>query len=419
MVNLDANQDVLLIRKHLVEHLGPPDEVFEVSGSPLPDSPVQALNLAYFAPAGPHSPVVFATCGASLYEMKDGRRIEGIVIMRQEPAGDAFDAVHRMLASFALFAESNDQVIRLGDVVRAPEELQQFCSMDAILFMPPIPFVETFHRVELAGGKQVEIVWLLPVFQSEANYALEHGPQALMMLFAAQSLDLTEPNRDEANTLIAPSDAADMAKRKGEENRKRAEEEGPKPMQPRAKPKTSRRSVGKGSYDVEETKRPGGAVKISRRNKPKKKKKAPARPSPQPARGPSAPSSPQPEGRPPPRRKQAPPGRPGPKKKEEVRFEIDNKKPARDPKPRPLTTRPEKKVEPKEDPEEAKKRRIAELKKKAQEAAARARARQQGHQEEQTGPIEAAAADRTAAHAAAQRRGAPKRAIEENLDDED
>lgn len=415
MSDLDTNQDVLLIRKHLVEHLGPPDEVFEVSGSPIPDSPVQALNLAYFAPAGPHSPVVFATCGASLYEMKDGRRIEGIVIMRQEPAGDAFDAVHRMLASFALFAESNDQVIRLGDVVRAPEELHQFCSMDAILFMPPIPFVETFHRVQLAGEKTVEIVWLLPVYESEASYALEHGPQALMMLFAAQALDLTEPNRDEANTLIDPSDAAEMAKRAGEENRKRAEAEGPKPIQPRAKPKTSRRSVGKGSFDVEEAKGPGGAVKISRRNKPKKK---PTEPPPG-RRGPPPPRSDgSPEPRPAPRARPAAPPKPAPKKKEGVRFDI-GKKPVRDPKQPALPKRPEKKIEPKEDPEEAKKRRIAELKKKAQEAAARARARQQGHVEEHTGPIEAAGADRTAAHAAAQRRGAPKRAIAENLEDED
>jgi hypothetical protein len=358
-----------------VEHLGPPDEVFEVSGSPLPASPVQALNLAYFAPAGPHSPVVFATCGASQYRMKDGRRIEGIVILRREPDGNAFDAVHRMLASFALFAETNDQTIRLGDVVRAPEELEKFCGMDAILFMPPIPFVETFHRAAVTGGEKVEIVWLLPVYESEASYALANGPQALMMLFAAQSLDLTEPHRDEANTLIDPSDAKEMAQRVSEENQKRLAAEGPKPIQQPAKPKSSRRSVGKGSYDVEETQ--GGAVMVSRR---RGKGERPKEEAPRPV-------EPVAEAEAPPRRasKAPPPKRPAvapPKKKEEVRFDLGDQRPKKGPPP----PAPEKRVEPKEDPAEAKRKRIEELKKKAKEAAERAKARQHGDPPPRSGP---------------------------------
>ena len=50
MSELDSNPTVLKVRKHLVEYLGPPDEVFELSGSPIPGSPMPALNLAYFAP---------------------------------------------------------------------------------------------------------------------------------------------------------------------------------------------------------------------------------------------------------------------------------------------------------------------------------------------------------------------------------
>lgn len=413
MVDLDTNQDILLIRKHLVEHLGPPDEVFEVSGSPIPGSPMQALNLAYFAPAGPHSPVVFATCGASQYTMSDGRRVEGILIMRREPDSDQFEAVHRMLASFALFPESNNQVIRHGDVVHATDELRKFCDMDAILFMPPIPFVPTFHQVQVTQEKQVEILWLLPVFTAEAEYALAHGPQSLMMLFAAQGLDLTEPRRDEANTLVEPKDAAEMAKRLGEESAKRAETEGPRPMQQPAKPKTSRRTIGKGSYDVEED-TAAGAVKISRRNKPKKSEK-PAPVSPPRATSEGPPSSERRPARDPQKRKSITASIP--KKKEEVRFELGSKKPERtEPK---LPVRPPRKEEPQEDPEEAKRKRIAELKQKAKEAAARAKARQEGRSlDEPTGPIEAAA-DLSSAQAAAHRRGAPKRAIADQLEDED
>jgi hypothetical protein len=406
---LDANQDILLIRKHLVEHLGPPDEVFEVSGSPLPGSPVQALNLAYFAPAGPHSPVVFATCGASQFTMKDGRRVEGILILRKEPTSDEFEAVHRMLASFALFAEANNQVVRHGDVVRAPDELSKFCDMDALLFMPPIPFVQTFHKVSVTDG-EVEILWLLPVFDAEAEYALAHGPQSLMMLFAAQGLDLTEARRPEANTLVEPADAAEMARRMGEENAKRAAEGGgPRPVAPPAKPKTSRRDMGKGSYDVEEQ---AGEVKISRRSKAKK----PEPPKPEPSRPElRSVSSPQPQSL---QRKKSITVQ-IPKKKEETRFDLGAKKPeSSTPKlpPRPVL----KKQEPAEDPEVVKQRRVAELKKKAREAAERAKARQECRTEtDRPGLAEPNADPTTAQRAAAQRRGAPKRAIEDQLDEED
>jgi hypothetical protein len=405
---LDANQDILLIRKHLVEHLGPPDEVFEVSGSPIPGSPMQALNLAYFAPAGPHSPVVFATCGAAQYTMKDGRRIEGILILRREPDAEAFDAVHRLLASFALFAEANDQVIRHGDVVHAPEELSKFCDMDALLFMPPIPFVQTFHTLQVTQGKEVEILWLLPVYDAEAEYALANGPQSLMMLFAAQSLDLTEPHRAEANTMMEAKDAAEMAKRMGEEHARRTEAEGPKPMAQPAKPKTSRRTIGKGSFEVEEE---GGAVKISRRNKPKK----PAPPPP--AKMGTTPAEVASNQQPVPARKK-PIIAAIPKRKEETRFDLGDKKPqSSEPK---LPARPKKVEEPKDDPETAKKKRIDELKKKAQDAAQRAKQRKQSNAlDEPSGPIIMPGPNMSSAQAASNRRGAPKRAIEDQLDDEE
>ncbi len=310
-----------------------------------------------------------------------------------------------MLASFALFAETNDQVIQQGDVVRAPDELKKFCDMDALLFMPPIPFVSSFHKTQVSRGQEIEIIWLLPVYENEADYALAHGPQSLMMLFAAQGLDLTEPRRDEANTMMAPTDAAEMAKRIGEENAKRPETQAPRTLPPVAKLKSSRRSVGKGSFEVEET---GGAVKISRRNKPKKKSAPPA------AAPVTREAPPEDDRRGPARRK--PITTPIPRRKENVRFDLGSNKPR--PEAR-IPSRAPKKEAPREDPEEAKRKRIAELKKKAKEAAARANARKQGRTEETTGPIDLPPADLTSAQAAAHRRGAPKRAIANLLDDEE
>ncbi len=371
--SLDTHPDILLVRKHLVEHLGAPDEVFEISGSPLPDSPIQAMNLAYFAPAGPSAPVVFATCGACFFEMNDGRRVEAIIILRREPEGTAFDAVHRALASFALFSETNNEAIRYGDVVRAKDELSQFCDMDALLFMPPIPFVETFHQTTITKERKVEIVWLLPVYDTEAQYALDHGPQALMMLFAAQGLDLTEPRRDEANTMIEPSDAQEMAQRASEAAGNA--EQGPTLTSP-VKPKTSRRNMGKGSFDVSES---GGAVKITRRRSAPKKTKpaAPAatiEPPPQ--------ETPEPIVRRPPR-----PSRPiavKAERKQEIRFDLGKSAKPPEPKPaaEPAQRKPAKPVMTPAQKAEEKKKRIEELKAQAKAAARRAAKRASGEEDE-------------------------------------
>ncbi|MCB9646748.1 MAG: suppressor of fused domain protein [Deltaproteobacteria bacterium] len=455
MSELDSNPTVLKVRKHLVEYLGPPDEVFELSGSPIPGSPMPALNLAYFAPQGPQNPVVFATCGASLYKMADGRRVEGMVLLRREPEQAAFEAVHKMLAQFALFSEANKTPVRLGDVVRAQDMLRGFCEMDAILFMPPVPFVPNFHKAPITADEAVDMVWLLPVYEAEAEYTIKHGPQALMMLFAAQGLDLTEPTREEANTFMEPKDAEEMARRAMEDAKDRAKTQAPVPTA--GKPKSSRRDMNKGSFKVEEG---NSALKITRRGGVKAppppasrpggapvqvRAPAPRRARPRAASGAQdAPRAMQPYPRSaagmPARgpRPGGPPGRPvarPPAKKEEIRVDLKGSgqvqkrpdpppaptAPARPAKPRPLTP---------EEEAAAKKKRVEELKAKAKEAAARAAQRQsQG-----PGPDEAPAPaptpapspmvsppvrrDSTSLRAAARRRGGAKQTIRGGLGDD-
>lgn len=465
---LDENPTALRIRQHLVEHLGAPDEVSELTGSPIPGSPVQALNLAYFAPQGPHAPVVFATCGAGLYRMPDGRRVEGLVLLRREPNRDAFGAVHRLLAQFALFSETSGQPVRLGDVVRAPDMLQPFCAMDAVLFIPPVPFVPEFHATAISADERVELVWLLPVYEAEADYAIEHGPQALMMLFAAQGLDLTEPDREEANTLIEPTDAEGMAQAAFE--RAQQQPQAPTPSSG-GKTKTSRRDVNQGSFEVAET---GQTLKITRRGgarggapKPAAKPvpKPPAAPPPAAPPPPASEATPMTRGpavSPPPGARRPPPNarpvavRP-PSKKEEVRFDLargptsrraasvkempaaaprsgpkagpaSGVKAGAKPGPKgPLTSAPKPggpaARPPREDPKVTKQKRVDALKRAAKEAAQRAAKRHSGEApaappRQAPKPVAKDAERTSALRAAAKRRGAAQRVLRTELDDE-
>lgn len=391
-MDLDSNPDILLVRKHLVQHLGPPQEVFEVRGSPIPTSPIQALHLSYFAPGGPEAPVVFATCGACLFKMNDGRRVEALMLFRRQPTVESFPPIHRVLASFAIFSEANNEAVRIGDVVRAPEDLHQFCRMDAVLFLPPVPFVETFHRIALTQGESVDVVWLLPVYEKEASYALTYGPQALMLLFAAQGLDLTDTARTEADTDIAPEAARALAQQRSEQEKRRAAQD---PRGGPARARALRRPQGEGSFEVQDD---AQIVTVIRRGaKPKAKEAAPpATPPPPPASPPklvavpdpepAARSAPAPASRPAQLPQRARPLRVAPVKPEPVvRFAVPGrgpqerlaaKKPAPAAAPAPRAETPARPpVETPESRAEAKRKRVEELKAKAAEAAKRAEAR--------------------------------------------
>jgi hypothetical protein len=213
--------EILAARHHFVSHLGAPRDVIQITGNPRPESALASLDVAIFAPGGPKQPAIYATVGVSAMAMPDGRHLEGIVVARPPLSAAQEEGIVRLLGSFALFLESHDKPLGPGDVIRSKDEVGAFSDMDAVLFLPPVPFVESFHAYERPDGETVEVAWVLPVYDAEADYALAHGANALMMLFAAQQVDLTELDRDEANTLVAPEDAKELARLAEEEARNR------------------------------------------------------------------------------------------------------------------------------------------------------------------------------------------------------
>ncbi|MBI2377408.1 MAG: suppressor of fused domain protein [Deltaproteobacteria bacterium] len=204
----DPSPDVLVIREHLLRHLGPPADVLQLREGALPELPT--LEVAFFAPGTSDSPVVFATCGASAIPMADNRRAEGLFMMRPRPTLEQAEVIVQLLGAFASYCSKNGVSIGVGDVIPARAELSTISNMDAVVFVPPVTFVPAFHRIEWKD-RVVDVLWLLPVYQDEASYALEHGPGALLTLFAAQGLDLTRLDRDTANTLLLPEDAKTLA----------------------------------------------------------------------------------------------------------------------------------------------------------------------------------------------------------------
>lgn len=366
-----GQQDVLHVRNHLLQHLGRPTTVFEVRGSNQPGSVLAKLQIAHFSPKGPNGPGLFATCGASAYMMPDGRRIEGVLMLNPKPPQEAFGAIHRILSSFAIMAEARGQPVRVGELVRAGELLGAFSKMAAVVFMPPLLFPKAFHTLAFPDGSVMEIVWVLPVYESEAVVVLKHGPDTLLKLFAKERVDPLQTSRRPAIAIPGSRDA---------EVQKAIPKEPPKA----APPVVNQAKRGTGSSSVQVLDDPDG-VQIVRRNAkdhalpalpPKKKSFAPPPP---PAPEEPKPAEPPPGQRRPLAPRRGPLGRAAPPEEPKaIRFDLsapDESTAQR----RPIVKKKRKAIPVKrrqvmsaEEEAEAKRKKVEELKAKAAEAAKRA-----------------------------------------------
>jgi hypothetical protein len=190
----DVPSPILAVRNHLMTFLGAPSGIVELKGNQA-QSTLLKLEIGVFTPGGKDGPVLMATCGASLVPMNDGRRLEGILIAKRAPPKERAGALHALLAGFATYAEKNNVALGVGAVIPAAKELSPLCNMTAMALFPPLPVKEDFWHLA-HPEHQVEFVWLVPLYEAEAEFCLEKGPGKLHKLFAEQGTDLADLQRD-------------------------------------------------------------------------------------------------------------------------------------------------------------------------------------------------------------------------------
>lgn len=335
------------VQTRLVDGLGLPDLVFEVPADPRPQATLPQLKIAAFLPGGPTGPYVFTTTGICQHPLPDGRRLEVMLAFQPAPAEHLKDPILRLLTTFALHLVDSPQPVHIGQVIRAEQDMAELSPMRGLMFAPPV-FLDP-GALKLGGPEApVELLWLLPIYDTEAQVVLKEGPAALLARFTAAETPLLNFQRPPA-----PLQA--------------------KPPRPAAKPKPKAK--------------PGPRLKRAR---PSARGPVTTRPTPSaraaagyaggpPAKAPPAHTGTGPGDRPRPRPKLKPKQRPElPTRKPEVRFDLDQDqaeppslKP-RLPPPRSLTTR-----KTPDDLAADKQARIEALKQKAQDANRRAKARAQ------------------------------------------
>lgn len=183
------------VEAHLHAHLGVPQERFEL-GNSNPASAISTLTVDCFLEAKAPGRSVLATVGAYRHRMSDGRRIEALMMLNAStPDRAVLEGVRDLLASFVLIPESQRRSLRYGDVIRAPALLRAAGSgMHALVALPPMAFPPSFRCVPLIEGN-VEWLWLVPLYKSEADLALRDGAGELVLRLAKSGIDLTDLGR--------------------------------------------------------------------------------------------------------------------------------------------------------------------------------------------------------------------------------
>ena len=200
--------DVTAVRSHHVQGLGPPADVLELSGSP--DKRLNKLEVALWTPAGPTGPAVLISCGASRVTLADGRRYEASLIMRPVPDKEGLASLAKILGRFGLFLATADRPVPMGTVIRAPDELAALTRMTALLVTPAINFPPPFRQLKKGDKVLCELVWLVPLHESEAQLVEQHGGEALMMQFTAYATDLAAWSREPIARLVTVAEAKAM-----------------------------------------------------------------------------------------------------------------------------------------------------------------------------------------------------------------
>jgi hypothetical protein len=186
--------DVSVVRDRLSDRLGAPVQSFELPGAPYEGSAISRLSVLRFRSRSPEG-TMLVSCGASALEMVDGRRAECFVLLRPDAKIETIAAIGRVMSMFVTFPERERVAVPPGSIVETGAELHGVSRMDALLVMPGDGFVD-----------RLEVVRLLPIYGSEAEYAVRFGAHRLVERLEEEGFDLRDLARPSANTAKDPKD---------------------------------------------------------------------------------------------------------------------------------------------------------------------------------------------------------------------
>ena len=141
------------------------------------------------APDEAGKPWIYATCGAAQCAADGAAGAEYVLFT---PAADA--VIVEMLAALATVNADAPQGLGVGSIIALGRSWIASSWARHLLVLPPYPFGPGFELVDGEQGRTV-VLWLVPIFAAEAQYAREHGYEALEQLIERSEANVADPAR--------------------------------------------------------------------------------------------------------------------------------------------------------------------------------------------------------------------------------
>lgn len=137
------------------------------------------------APTGRDGVWVYITSGAAVRHTPDGH-LEFFII---SPVDDVIQV--ETLAMVTNFALDCRYQVRLGSILDIGRPWLPKSRCDHLLVSLPYPYGPKLEEL----GPATRILWLLPITHAEADFAREHGVEALEQCFEREQLQYFDPSR--------------------------------------------------------------------------------------------------------------------------------------------------------------------------------------------------------------------------------
>lgn len=176
--------------EHVERHLGPIAGTWDTD----PDGNELPFQIVHYEPGkGPVGTEIFTTLGLSDFPLgPHGVRIELLMIVPLRLTPGTIPPILHHAGALPLEA---DEVPELGDTFSAVDGLREVSPMDCLYVGRPL-----FQRPEFSpfdnGFERVHFLWLIPVYDVEAEFVEDHGWQAFEQLMWDLDVDPTDVVRE-------------------------------------------------------------------------------------------------------------------------------------------------------------------------------------------------------------------------------
>jgi hypothetical protein len=180
------------LEQHLTRLLGPPSRL---TAARDPDSNRKSkFALALFDDVPAEGAFTLVSSGISEYELRGGdeRAREEVLLCAWNKYRD--ESLDQTFFSLGDIIIDTGTIVHPGLLYELPRPVSDGTVMNHLFAYPPTYFDQALASLK-AGGSTIDLVWLIPIHEEEADFIEERGPEKFVDLLGEHDPDLLDLRR--------------------------------------------------------------------------------------------------------------------------------------------------------------------------------------------------------------------------------